>query len=84
MGDGSRVVAWCGSRRRVLERARAKLSARRQPECVETHASHRVHARSLGWHGQNNAQEQPNLVYALNRALFSLGELMAHAQVDQK
>ena len=35
-GDGSRVVARCGSRRRALERASAKQSARRQPERVKT------------------------------------------------
>ena len=84
MGDGSRVVARCGSRRRALERACMKQNGRRQPERVETHARHRVHVRSPGWHGQNDAQEWPNLVYALDRAVFSLGELMAHAQLNQK
>ena len=84
MGDGSRVVARCGSRRRALACTRTKQKAKRQPEHVDTHARHRVHARSPGWHGQNNAQEWRNLVYALDRAVFSLGELMAHAQVDQK
>ena len=83
MGDGSRVVARCGSRRRALACTRAKQNAKRQPERVETHARHRVHARSPGWHGQNDAQERPNLVYALDRAVFSLGEVMVHAQADQ-
>ena len=36
MGDGSRVVARCGSRRRALERARAKQRGKRQPERVKT------------------------------------------------
>ena len=84
MGDGSRVVARGDSRRGVLERARAKQSAKRQPEHVETHARHRVHAWSPGWHGQNDAQDLPNLVYALDRAVFGLGEVMDHTQVDQK
>ena len=82
-GDGSRLVARCGSRRRALDRARVKQGARRQSERAEKHAKHRVHTRSPGWHGQNDAQERPNLVYALDRAVFSLGELMAHAQADQ-
>ena len=83
-GDGLGLVARCGSRRRALECTRAKQNAKRQPERVETHARHCVHARSPSWHGQNDAQERPNLVYALDRSVFSLGELMAHAQVDQK
>ena len=83
MGDGSRVVARCGSRRRALACTRAKQNAKRQPERVKTHARHRIHTRSPGWHGQNDAQEQPNLVYALDRAVFSLGEVMVHAQADQ-
>ena len=83
MGDGSRVVAWCVIQRRALERACAKPSARRHPERVETHARHCVHARSPGWHGQNDAQERPNLVYAFVRAVFSLGEVIAHAQANQ-
>ena len=82
-GDGSRLVARCGSRRRALDRARAKQDARRQPENAETHARHRVHARSPSWHGQNHAQERPNLVYALDRAVFSLGEVMDHTEADQ-
>ena len=60
-----------------------KQSARRQPEHVETHARHRVHARSPGWHGQNDAQEWPNLVYELDRAVLRLGEVMDHTQADQ-
>ena len=84
MGDGSRVVARCGSRQRALERACAKQSTRHKPECVETHARHRVHSRSPGWHGQNDAQARPNLVYALVRVVLRLGEVRAHAQVDQK
>ena len=36
MGDGSRVVARCGSRRRALACTRAKQNAKRQPERVET------------------------------------------------
>ena len=79
MGDGSRVVARCGSRRRALACTRAKQNAKRQPERVETHARHRVHTRSPGWHGRNDTKELPNLVNALDRAVFSLGELMAHA-----
>ena len=81
--DGSRIVACCGSWRRALACTRAKQSARRQPERVETHARQRAHAWSPGWHGQNNAQELPNLVYALNHVVFSLGDLMDHAQADQ-
>ena len=46
-------------------------------------ARRRVLARSPSWHGQNDAQERPNLVYALDRAVFSLGEVMVHAQADQ-
>ena len=45
-------------------------------------ARRRVLVRS-SWHGQNNAQEWPNLVYALDRAVFSLEEFIAHAQADQ-
>ena len=67
-----------------MDQARVKQSARRQPERVEMHARHRVHVRPPGWHGQNDAQERPNLVYTLDRAVLSLGEFMAHAQVDQK
>ena len=36
MGDGSRVVARCGSRRRALACTRAKQNAKRWPERVET------------------------------------------------
>ena len=46
-------------------------------------ARHRVLARSPSWLGQNDAQERPNLVYALDRAVLSLGEVMVHAQADQ-
>ena len=35
MGDGSRVVARCGSRRRALACTRAKQNTKRQPERVE-------------------------------------------------
>ena len=84
MGDGSRVVARCSSRRRALACTRAKQNAKLQPERVEMHARRRVRAWSLGWHDQNDALERSNPVYARDHAVFSLGELMAHAQVDQK
>ena len=83
MGDGSRVVARCGSRRRALACTRTKQNAKRLRERIETHARHRVHAWSPSWHGQNDAQERTNLVYALDRAVFSLGVVIAHAQADQ-
>ena len=83
MGDGSKALARYGSRRRALACTRAKQSATRQPERVETHARHRVHAWSPSWHGQNNAQERPNLVYAFDLAVFSLGEVLPNTQADQ-
>ena len=46
-------------------------------------AKHRVLARSPSWHGQNDAQERPNLVYVPDHAVFSLGEVMVHAEADQ-
>ena len=46
-------------------------------------ARRRVLARSPRWHGQSDAQKRPNLVYALDRAVLSVGEVMVHAQADQ-
>ena len=46
-------------------------------------ARRRVLARSPSWHGQNNGQERPNLVYKLDRAVIRLGEVMDHTQADQ-
>ena len=46
-------------------------------------ARHRVLARSPSWHGQNDGQERPNLVYELDRAVLRLGEVMDHTQADQ-
>ena len=47
-------------------------------------ARRRVLARSPSWHGQNNGQERPNLVYELDRAVLRLGEVMDHTQADQR
>ena len=46
-------------------------------------ARRRVLARSPSWHGQNDGQERPNLVYELDRAVLRLGEVMDHTQADQ-
>ena len=45
-------------------------------------ATRRVLARSPSWHGQNDGQERPNLVYELDRAVLHLGEVMDHTQAD--
>ena len=47
MGDGSRVVARCGSRRRALACTHAKQNAKRQPERVEMLCPHAV--TKLAW-----------------------------------
>ena len=80
-GDGSRLVARCGSRRRALERARAKQRARRQPERVETLPS----AMSSCGHqaGMVKTTSRSGQTLALNRAVLCLGEVMAHTQTDQ-
>ena len=46
-------------------------------------ARRRVYVWSPSWHGQNDAQERPNLVYALDHVVLSLGEVMVHALADQ-
>ena len=46
-------------------------------------ARRRVLTRSPSWHGQNDSQEWPNLVYDLDRAVLRLGEVMDHTQADQ-
>ena len=43
----------------------------------------RVLTRLPCWHGQNDGQERPNLVYELDRAVLCLGEVMDHTQADQ-
>ena len=46
-------------------------------------ARHRVFTRSPRWHGRDDAQTLPNLVYALVHVVFSLGRMIAHSQADQ-
>ena len=46
-------------------------------------ARRRVLAWSPSWHGQDDAQARPNLVYAFVLAVFSPGVVIAHAQADQ-
>ena len=62
-----------------MRETEGKATARARRDAARRH----VLARSPSWHGQNDAQERPNLVYALDHAVFSLGELIAHAQADQ-
>ena len=56
-----------------------KAPARAHRDAARRH----VLARSPSWHGQNHAQERPNLVYELDRAVLRLGEVMDHTQADQ-
>ena len=57
---------------------------RKAPARVRRDAARRhVLARSPSWHGQNDGQERPNLVYALDRAVLHLGVVMDHTQADQ-
>ena len=46
-------------------------------------ARRRFLVQSPSWHGQNDGQERPNLVYELDRAVLCLGEVMDHTQADQ-
>ena len=57
---------------------------RKAPARARRDAARRlVLARSPSWHGQNDGQERPNLVYKLDRAVLRLGEVMDHTQADQ-
>ena len=56
-----------------------KVPARARQDAAKRH----VPARSPSWHGQNDGQERPNLVYKLDRAVLRLGEVMDHTQADQ-
>ena len=80
---------WVGAGGVVRQSSASSGSSTRRTEALalpragRTHARHRVLTRSPPWHGQDDVQALPNLVYALVHTVFNLGTLITHSQAVQ-